>query len=79
MLSDDELQAEISEIDTMLDCQNAWLTPQFRSGLLAAREALVGILDRRNVPWPALFQGAAPPRLASGEFDRQPAERRLIG
>lgn len=79
MLSDDELKAEISDIDTMLDRQNAWLTPQFRSGLLAAREALVGILSRRHVPWPALFQRAAPPPMPSRDLDLQPAERRLIG
>lgn len=76
-MSDDELKAEISDIDAMLECQNAWLTPQFRSGLLAAREALVGILTRRYVPWPALFQNAAPPPLPPGELNRQAAERRI--
>lgn len=68
MLSDDELKAEISEIDTMLECQNAWLTPQFRSGLLAAREALVSALKRRYAPWPPLFQRAAPPPMPPREF-----------
>lgn len=78
MLSDDEIRTEISEIDTMLERRTAWLTPQFRGGLLAAREALVGILDRRREPWPALFQNAAPPPMRSGEGDRQWAERRAV-
>ncbi len=68
MLSDDELQSEISDIDAMLERQNAWLTPQFRSGLLAARETLVGVLKRRCAPWPALFQRSAPPPMPPGEF-----------
>ena len=69
MLSDDELKSEISDIDTMLARQNAWLPPQFRAGLLAARETLVGVLKRRYVPWPALFQRAAPPPMPPGELD----------
>ena len=77
MLSDDEIRTEISGIDTMLERRTAWLTPQFRGGLLAAREALVGILDRRHVPWPALFQNAAPPPSRSSESDSQWAERRI--
>lgn len=77
MLSDDEITTEISEIDTMLERRDAWLTPQFRGGLLAAREALVGILDRRRAPWPALFQNAAPPPMRSGERGRQWAERSI--
>lgn len=68
MLSDDELKSEIAEIDAMLERQNAWLTPQFRAGLLAARETLVGVLKRRCVPWPALFQREAPPPMPPGEF-----------
>ncbi|MBI1776383.1 MAG: hypothetical protein HYR63_13640 [Proteobacteria bacterium] len=74
MLSDDELKREISDIDAKLESQSAWLTPRFRSGLLAAREVLVNVLDRRKAPWPALFPRApAPPAPPREQRSRHPA------
>ena len=61
MLSDDELRAEITDIDVKLESQSAWLTPRYRSGLLAAREVLIGVLDRRRRPWPGLIRRAPQP------------------
>jgi hypothetical protein len=52
MVSDDELRREISDIDGKLESQSAWLTPRFRSGLMAARDVLVSVLERRRAPWP---------------------------
>ena len=59
MLSDDELEREISDIDSKLESQSAWLTPRFRSGLLAARDVLVSVRNRRRAPWPVLFANPA--------------------
>ena len=61
MLSDNELQAEICDIDEKLESQSAWLTPRFRGGLLAARDVLVTVLHRRQAPWPGLFHRAPTP------------------
>src|SRR5260221_7296854 len=69
--TDDELRAEISDIDAKLESQNAWLTPQFRTGLLAAREVLVNVLARRYAPWPGLFQRALAPPVPPRERGRQ--------
>ncbi len=51
-----ELEAEIVEIDCMLDSSSAWLTPRTRTALLAAREVIVQVLQRRKDRWPPLFE-----------------------
>ncbi|MBI1779059.1 MAG: hypothetical protein HYR63_27305 [Proteobacteria bacterium] len=50
--ADAELEAEIVEIDRMLESQSAWLTPRCRTALLSAREVLVHALERRKDYWP---------------------------
>jgi hypothetical protein len=60
MLSDEELQADIGDIDAKLESQSAWLTPRFRDSLLAARAVLVNALDRRRTPWPGRLAEAGP-------------------
>jgi hypothetical protein len=52
--ADEELAADMAEIDRMLESQSAWLTPRCRSALLSAREVLVQALQRRKVRWPTL-------------------------
>jgi hypothetical protein len=58
---DEELTAEMAEIDRMLESQSAWLTPRCRSALLSAREVLVQALARRKSRWPALAMGGPGP------------------
>lgn len=50
MYSEDELKAELADIDRKLESSSAWLTPKFRNGLLAARD----VIERRHAPWPAM-------------------------
>jgi len=54
MYSEDDLKAELADIDRKLESSSAWLTPKFRSGLLAARDVIERVIERRHAPWPAL-------------------------
>jgi hypothetical protein len=71
--ADEELEAEIVEIDRMLDTPSAWLTPRSRGALLAARDVITHVLKRRKDRWPPLrFERnslGVPPRWR----DRSPA------
>jgi hypothetical protein len=54
MYSEDDLKAELADIDRKLESTSAWLTPKFRNGLLAARDVIERVLERRHAPWPAM-------------------------
>lgn len=56
MYSEDDLKAELADIDRKLESSSAWLTPKFRSGLLAARDVIERVIERRQAPWPTLHR-----------------------
>jgi hypothetical protein len=64
--TDEQLQAEIAEIDRVLDSQSSWLTPRCRMALLTARDVVVGVLERRRERWHAVL----PPSALVEEFRR---------
>jgi hypothetical protein len=64
--TDEQLEAEIAEIDRVLDSQSSWLTPRCRMALLSARDVVVGVLKRRRERWPAVL----PPSALVDEFRR---------
>jgi hypothetical protein len=51
MYTDHELADVLVDIDRALDSTNAWLTPRSRFSLLAAREVIETVLERRRQPW----------------------------
>ncbi len=54
MYTEDDLRAVQGDIDRTLDSTSAWLTPRFPGSLLAARDVVERVLDRRRLPWPPL-------------------------
>ena len=64
--TDEQLQAEIAEIDRVLDSKSSWLTPRCRMALLTARDVVVSVLERRRERWPAVL----PPSALVDEFRR---------
>lgn len=51
MYTEDDLKAVMGDIDRTLDSTSAWLTPRFRGSLLAARDVVERVLERRRLPW----------------------------
>jgi hypothetical protein len=59
MYTDHELSQVLVDIDRTLDSTSAWLTPRSRGSLIAAREVIETVLQRRHQPW-----GGVRPRMA---------------
>lgn len=54
MYTEDDLNRVLDDIDQTLNSTSAWLTPRSRGSLLAARDVVERVLDRRRLPWPPL-------------------------
>ena len=54
MYTEDDLNDVLGDIDRTLDSTSAWLTPRSRGSLLAARDIVERVLERRRLPWPPL-------------------------
>lgn len=54
MYTEDDLNRVLDDIDRTLNSTSAWLTPRSRGSLLAARDVVERVLDRRRLPWPPL-------------------------
>jgi hypothetical protein len=77
--TDEQLEAEIAEIDRMLDSVSSWLTPRCRMALSNAREVVVRVLERRRDRWPTHPACPPPPSAldSAGDFMRRPSPRRV--
>ena len=67
MYTEDDLNAALDDIDRTLGSTSAWLTPRSRGSLLAARDVVERVLDRRRLPWQPLAMDRVPSQIQAAD------------